>query len=104
MQPAAEAMREALSCVKINTPKVPLIANVTAAEVTNADEIRDLLVQQVTGSVRWRESVLAMHAGGIENLIEIGYGKVLTGMTKRIVETLNGECVADAASIEVFLA
>jgi [acyl-carrier-protein] S-malonyltransferase len=104
MQPAAEAMREALSCVKINTPKVPLIANVTAAEVTNADEIRDLLVQQVTGSVRWRESVLAMHAGGIENLIEIGYGKVLTGMTKRIVETLNGECVADVTSIEAFLA
>jgi [acyl-carrier-protein] S-malonyltransferase len=103
MQPAADAMRDALDGVQINAPKVPLIANVTAAKTSNPEEIRDLLVQQVTGSVRWRESVLAMHAQGIENLVEIGYGKVLTGMTKRIVESLNGECIGDVATISAFL-
>jgi len=103
MQPAADAMRDALAAVTIHVPKVPLVANVTAAQTTSPDEIRDLLVQQVTGSVRWRESVQNMAAAGIENVIEIGYGKVLTGMTKRIVDTLNGECVADPASIEAFL-
>lgn len=104
MQPAADAMAAALAEVEILAPKVPLVANITAAKNTSPDEIRKLLVEQVTGSVRWRESVQAMAADGIEHLVEIGYGKVLTGMTKRIVDTLQGECVADAEAIEALLA
>jgi [acyl-carrier-protein] S-malonyltransferase len=103
MQPAADAMRDALADTKIYAPKVPLIANVTATKTSDPEQIRKLLVEQVTGSVRWRESVIAMHKQGIENLVEIGYGKVLTGMTKRIVDTLQGECVATAEDIENFL-
>lgn len=104
MQPAADAMAAALAEVQIDTPKVPLIANVTAAKTSNPEEIRKLLVEQVTGSVRWRESVQAMHAEGIQNLIEIGHGKVLTGMTSRIVAEMGGECLFDGATIEAFLA
>ncbi len=100
MQPAADKMREALENVTIHIPKVPVIANVTAAATTNPDEIRNLLVKQVTGRVRWRESVQYLGTQGIENLVEIGYGKVLTGMTKRIVETMNGKCIQTIEDIK----
>ena len=93
MKPAAEKMQEALSAVPITAPKVPLVANVTASKVTDPAEIKKLLVQQVTGRVRWRESVIYLKSQGIENLVEIGFGKVLSGMTKRIEESLNSSCI-----------
>ncbi|MEI4486611.1 ACP S-malonyltransferase [Frigidibacter sp. MR17.14] len=87
MQPAAEAMREALAGVAIAAPRVPVVANVTAAPVESPDEIRDLLVRQVTGSVRWRESVSWMAGpGGVTEFWEIGAGKALSGMVKRIAK------------------
>ncbi len=83
MQPAADAMREALAGVELRAPLVPLIANVTAGPVQDADAIRDLLVRQVTGSVRWRESVAWMSAAGVTEAWEIGEGKALSGMIRR---------------------
>ncbi|GGO57733.1 [acyl-carrier-protein] S-malonyltransferase [Roseovarius pacificus] len=88
MQPAADVMAEALSAVDIAAPKVPLVANVRAAAVTDPDEIRQLLVEQVTGSVRWRESVLYMAAQGVTEVWEIGAGKALSGMIRRIDRAL----------------
>ncbi|WP_288939581.1 ACP S-malonyltransferase [uncultured Roseovarius sp.] len=88
MQPAADVMAEALSAVDIAAPKVPLVANVRAGAVTNPDEIRQLLVEQVTGSVRWRESVLYMAAQGVTEVWEIGAGKALSGMIRRIDRAL----------------
>jgi len=93
MQPAAEAMKAALAEATINAPLVPLIANVTASETTDPEEIRDLLVKQVTGRVRWRESVLYLASKGITSTVEVGAGKVLSGLTKRIadgVDTTSG--------------
>ena len=84
MAPAALAMEQALADVDVHAPAVPVYANVTAALVEDPAEIRRLLVEQVTGMVRWRESVLAMSAAGVDHFIEFG-GKVLGGMVKRIV-------------------
>ncbi|AXI54566.1 [acyl-carrier-protein] S-malonyltransferase [Sulfitobacter sp. JL08] len=84
MQPAADAMAEALSAVTISAPVVPLVANVRAEAVTDPGEIASLLVQQVTGSVRWRESVLWMAQQGVTEIWEIGAGKALSGMIRRI--------------------
>jgi len=84
MAPAADAMAEALAHALIQPPVVPLIANVSAAKVTDPSEIRDLLVRQVTGTVRWRESVLAMVAMGVDSFIELGVGRVLSGLVRRI--------------------
>ena len=83
MQPAADAMAEALAAVSIQAPLAPVYATVTAAPVADPDTIRALLVEQVTGMVRWRESVLAMFAAGVTDYVEFG-GKVLGGMVKRI--------------------
>jgi [acyl-carrier-protein] S-malonyltransferase len=83
MQPAAEAMRDALSYVVVEAPSVPLYANVTAAPETDPDTIRNQLVEQVTGMVRWRESIANMTAAGVEEFVELG-GKVLGSMVKRI--------------------
>ena len=83
MQPAADAMAEALAAAAIAAPAVPVYANVTAAPAEEVDEIRDLLVRQVTGMVRWRESVAAMFDGGVTHFVEFG-GKVLGPMVKRI--------------------
>ncbi len=88
MAPAARVMADALSDVTLDDPVVPLIANVTAAPTTSASEIRALLVEQVTGSVRWRESVLRLAADGITDVWEIGAGKALSGMIRRIDKDL----------------
>jgi [acyl-carrier-protein] S-malonyltransferase len=84
MAPAAEVMRGALDSVEITRPAVPVVANVVAEAVSDVAQIRDLLVQQVTGSVRWRESVAWMAAQGVTHTYEIGAGKALTGMIRRI--------------------
>lgn len=88
MQPAADRMRDALADVAIVAPAVPLVANVRAAAVSDPDEIRRLLVEQVTGSVRWRESVEFMAGEGVAELVEIGAGKALSGMARRIDRSL----------------
>jgi [acyl-carrier-protein] S-malonyltransferase len=84
MQPAADAMREALADVTVNAPAVPVVANVEAAPITDPAAIRDALVRQVTGTVRWRECVAYMAAQGVDSFYEVGSGKVLTGLVKRI--------------------
>src|SRR5262249_43979283 len=84
MKPAAEVMQEALGATAIAPPAVPLIANVTAAPVGDPTTIRRLLVEQVTAMVRWRESILAMKAADVDTVVELGTGKVLSGLCKRI--------------------
>lgn len=103
MAPAACVMEEALSKAAVMTPNVPLIANVTAAPVTEPTEIRRLLVAQVTGRVRWRESVLAMKEAGVTRFIELGAGKVLAGLAKRIDRDLAGLSIGSPADVEAFL-
>ncbi|MCI2398649.1 ACP S-malonyltransferase [Aliiroseovarius subalbicans] len=93
MQPAAEAMAEALSHVEMHTPKVPLVANVLAHDVIDPATIRSLLVDQVTHSVRWRESVSWMAAQGVTEIWEIGAGKALTGMIRRIAKEVGTRTV-----------
>ena len=103
MQPAADVMAEALSAVDIAAPKVPLVANVRAGAVTNPDEIRQLLVEQVTGQVRWRETVEWFAGSGVTTLVEAGSGKVLTGLARRIDKALAGVAINNPADIEAFL-
>lgn len=103
MAPAADAMREALSIVTKSNPAVPLIANVRAAPVSDAGEIAGLLVEQVTGQVRWRETVEWFAANGVTALYEIGSGKVLTGLARRIDKTVTGIAVNSPADIDAAL-
>jgi [acyl-carrier-protein] S-malonyltransferase len=103
MQPAADEMREALSKVTINAPVSTLVANVTARPVADVSEIAGLLVQQVTGRVRWRESVEWLGGeGGATRIAELGAGKVLTGMIKRIVPDVQAVALNSAADFEAF--
>jgi len=102
MQPAADAMKKALANARIDAPLVPVFANVTAAAVGDPDTIRRLLVEQVTGMVRWRESVLAMQDAGVEQFVEFG-AKVLTGMVKRIAPDAATVSVVSMDDIEVLL-
>ena len=103
MQPAAEAMREALAGIAMAPPAVPLVANVTARPVESPENIRRLLVEQVTGLVRWRESVLAMKEAGVHQLVELGAGKVLTGLARRIDRELEAASAGEPADIEAVL-
>lgn len=97
MEPAAQVMQEALSAVEIRAPAVPLVANVRAEAVSDPATIRDLLVAQVTGSVRWRESVLHMAAQGVTEMWEIGAGKALSGMVRRIDRAITCHAVGSPA-------
>ncbi len=103
LQPAADAMQEALASIAMDEPLIPLIANVTAEPVTDSEEIRRLLVKQVTATVRWRESVLTMKSLGVTTLVELGGGKVLTGMVRRIDRELTGISIEDPDDIEAML-
>ena len=104
MKPAQEKMKAALDAAKMNNPVVPVIANVTADAVSDAAQIRDLLVKQVTGRVRWRESVMNM-AGkySVTSATEVGAGKVLSGLVKRIVANIETSNIEKPADIEAFL-
>ena len=102
MQPAADAMAEALAKTNIVAPKVPVVANVVARAVTDPAEIRDLLVRQVTGTVRWRECVGYMAANGCDRFVELGAGKVLTGLLKRLAEGATGMSVGAPADVEAY--
>lgn len=99
MAPAAEAMAAALAEVTLNAPAVPLVANVRAEAVSAPDEIRALLVEQVTGAVRWRESVGYMAAQGVRETWEIGAGKALSGMIRRIDRTITVEAVGSPEDV-----
>ena len=104
MQPAAESMAAALASARISAPLVPLVANVTAAPVLDPAEIRDLLVRQVTATVRWRESVLFMATEGVSEALELGAGKVLTGLIKRIADTIQVRAIGTKADVDGLMA
>ncbi len=99
MEPAARVMAEALEAVPIGPPAVPLVANVTASAVEEPDAIRSLLVTQVTGAVRWRESVVWMASQGVDEIWEIGAGKALSGMVRRIAKDVATRSIGAAADI-----
>lgn len=99
MQPAARVMTEALAAVVISKPAVPIVVNVRAEAVTEPDRLRDLLVAQVTGSVRWRESVMWMEGAGVTEFWEIGAGKALSGMVKRIAKEAQTRAISTPEDI-----
>ena len=102
MQPAANAMAEALAGTEISAPAVPLVANVSATAVTDPETIRQNLVTQVTSRVRWTESVQYMVANGVDTTGEVGNGKVLTVMQRRIEKSLNGFTLGTPEDLEAF--
>jgi [acyl-carrier-protein] S-malonyltransferase len=104
MQPAAEVMRAALAEVTLNTPVVPLVANVRAEAVSDPDLIRALLVEQVTGSVRWRESVMWMARAGVTQAWEIGAGKALSGMIRRIEREMETRAIGTPEDVAAAVA
>ncbi len=104
MQPAADAMAEALAKVAIVRPVVPVVSNVLAAAISDPEEIRRRLVEQVTGTVRWRESVQFLAGQGVTRLWEIGSGKVLSGLVKRIVEGVEAVPVGTPDDVEKMVA
>ena len=99
MQPAADIMAKALNDIKLEDPNVPLVANVRANEQNNGDMIKDLLIEQVTGSVRWRESIEFMISKGVSEVFEIGAGKALSGMVRRIDREISVNQVFDTSSV-----
>ncbi len=103
MQPAADTMKAALEEVSFLPPSVPLVANVVASEISDPAAIKQRLVEQVTGLVRWRESVQYMKANGVEMLVECGSGKVLSGLVKRIDKDMTGLALNTPGDIEAFL-
>jgi [acyl-carrier-protein] S-malonyltransferase len=102
MQPAADAMREALAKVAVKPPVVPVVANVVAKPVTDPAEIVQRLIEQVTGTVRWRESVAFMAANGVTTFYEVGAGKVLSGLVKRIADGATGVAIGAPDDIAAF--
>ena len=104
MAPAAKVMKDALADVKFNAPVVPVVNNVQARPVSEPDQLREDLVTQVTGRVRWRESVEWMHENGLETLAEPGCGKVLTVMLRRIVKGMNGVTLDTPEKLDAFAA
>ena len=103
MAPVAEIMDAALAEVALGTPAVPVVANVKAEAISAPDEIHAALVAQVTGMVRWRESVMWMADQGVEKLVEVGAGKILSGLTRRIDKELETQSLSVPADIEAFL-
>ena len=104
MQPAAEVMRVALAAVHLQKPVVPLVANVVAQPISDPDEIRRRLVEQVTGTVRWRESVTWLGSAGVRTFVEVGAGKVLSGLAKRIVDTVETIAIGTPADVDAAVA
>ncbi|MBK5961023.1 [acyl-carrier-protein] S-malonyltransferase [Rhodoplanes elegans] len=104
MAPAADVMAEALANVTVRQPVVPVVANVKAAPITTPAEIVAALVEQVTGTVRWRESVAFMASAGVTSFYEIGAGKVLTGLVKRIADGATGTAIGSPADVASFVA
>jgi [acyl-carrier-protein] S-malonyltransferase len=103
MAAVAEVMEKALEEVSLTTPRVPVVANVTAAPASDPTEIRELLVEQVIRLVRWRETVLLFKEREVEEIVEIGAGRVLTGLVKRIDRELAASSVGTAAETEALM-
>ena len=103
MKPAAERMADALNSVEISAPLIPLIANVTAKPVADPNSIRQLLIEQVTGMVRWRESILVLKELGVHKLVEVGSGTVLSGLSRRIDKSLSTTSISDPDGIDSFV-
>ena len=104
MQPAADVMADALSKITVNAPAVPLVANVVASQIADPTEIKRRLVEQVTGTVRWRECVAYMAGQGVTAFYELGAGKVLSGLVKRIADGATGTAIGAPADVETFKA
>jgi [acyl-carrier-protein] S-malonyltransferase len=104
MRPAAKAMEQALAAVTLRRPASPLVANVTASAVVDPSEIAKLLVEQVTATVRWRESIAFMAARGVTRFYEVGAGKVLSGLNRRIAEGAGAMAIGTPEDIEAFKA
>jgi [acyl-carrier-protein] S-malonyltransferase len=104
MQPAADVMRDALARVTIKPPAAPLVANVLARPTTDPQQIARGLIEQVTGTVRWRESVAFMAAAGVTIFYEVGAGKVLSGLVKRIAEGASGVTIGSPEEVVAFKA
>jgi [acyl-carrier-protein] S-malonyltransferase len=104
MQPAAEAMAEALAGVTVLRPEVPVVANVLAAPISDPEEIKKRLIEQVTGTVRWRECVSAMASAGVTDFFEIGAGKVLAGLVKRTAPSVNSTSLGAPSDIDAAFA
>ena len=104
MQPAADAMAEALASVTVRAPTVPVVANVLAQPISDPDEIKKRLVEQVTGTVRWRECVATMAAAGVTDFYEIGAGKVLAGLVKRTAPNVNATSIGTPADVDAAIA
>lgn len=104
MSPAADAMRDALADVEISAPQIPIVTNVTAVSCSDPEEIRSRLVEQVTGSVRWRESVEWLCLNNVTELVEVGSGKVLTGLARRINRELVASAINEAEDVDAFIA
>jgi [acyl-carrier-protein] S-malonyltransferase len=104
MQPAADVMADALSKVQVKPPAVPLVANVLARSITDPAEIVSSLIAQVTGTVRWRDSVTFMAQGGVDTFYEVGAGKVLSGLVKRIAEAARGTAIGTPEDVAAFKA
>jgi [acyl-carrier-protein] S-malonyltransferase len=102
MQPAADAMADALSKVTVKAPAVPLVANVLARAITSPAEIVTSLVAQVTGTVRWRECVTYMASAGVDSFYEVGSGKVLSGLVKRIADGATGTAIGTPDDVAAF--
>jgi [acyl-carrier-protein] S-malonyltransferase len=102
MQPAADAMAEALARTEIKAPAVPVVANVPAQPISDPQEIARCLVEQVTGTVRWRECVSFMAGAGVTTFYEVGAGKVLTGLLKRIAEGATGTAIGTPEDVAAF--
>ena len=103
MDPAADIMTYALASAEVGSPRPPVVANVTAQPVSDPDEIRNLLIEQITHRVRWRECVLTMRELGVDEICEIGAGKVLSGLARRIDRDLGAQTIATPADVESFL-
>ena len=103
MQPAADAMADALERVEIAAPVVPVVSNVTAAAVSDEETIRKLLIEQITGMVRWRESMLFLREQEVDTLVELGAGKVLSGLARRIDKEFSVSAIGEPADVEAFL-
>jgi [acyl-carrier-protein] S-malonyltransferase len=104
MQPAADAMAQALAAVAVKPPVAPVVANVLAKPVSDPGEIVRALVMQVTGTVRWRESVAFMAAQGVTTFYEVGAGKVLSGLVKRIADGARGVAIGTPEDVAAFIA
>ncbi len=104
MAPAAVAVERALAEIALSDPIVPVISNVTAATVDRAEDIRRLLVEQITSMVRWRESMVGMVGQGVHSIVEVGSGKILTGLARRVDKSLSAISIGTPADVEAFLA